>query len=107
MIPGRITKRPNETYLRGIDFKKLLKAGETINAGGSVVIATDINGADASTDVLSGSPIVAGSTLSMRWKKTPTINDRLYLVKYRIETSGANAYDEEFVLEVKEAALPG
>ena len=60
MTLGYFTKQNSETFFISVDFTNVLETDETITVGSSTVVAEDINGDNATVDVLAAGSIAVG-----------------------------------------------
>lgn len=99
MIVGSVEKQPAETFLVGNDFGPDLATGETIT-GQTVTAKNERTGVDSSAVILSGGPVLSGTTMSHRI--AGGVDGERHIVQIRITTSQSNTYEAEIRVMVRE-----
>jgi hypothetical protein len=99
MIAGATSKEPYEEFPVSVDFLKYLTAGQTITQAAVISRSAD-TGADTTTTLLSGSPIIQGTKVGQRVKGGAS-GDR-HILEYRIVDSDGNRWEAEVAVTVQE-----
>lgn len=111
-------KQPWETYLVGADFSWVIDEGEEIVLATSDIVAEDVNGTDASSDVLDNSAKAVSTADADDITTTPVTNAMLvtrikdgtvalskYLITYRAITDLGNQYELDLKMSIKEPSV--
>jgi len=97
-----IEKQPDETFIIESDFVNVLTESETIQLSESTVNAVDVNGDDATSEVLDlGTKMVEDSKLKIRIKEGNS-DYSPYKITFKAVTDENNIYELDIILEVKE-----
>ena len=106
-VPGEFFKQPYESMIVYGGFTNVMEENETITLGSSSITAEDVNGDDASSDILSGSPTIYNDgdgnpfRLGIRAVDGVAVNSP-YKIEVKIITSLGNKWEVDCFLNVEE-----
>jgi hypothetical protein len=99
MIVGRVVKQPAEQFPVSIDFSPRILAGDAVDSA-TVTAVNRATGADATSEVLTGSVGITGNIVSRVARAGA--HGVQYVLTFRATTDDGHIYEDEILMTVKE-----
>jgi len=106
-VPGEFFKQPYESMVAYGGFSNVMESGETITLVSSTATALDVNGSDASSDILQGNPAIYNDDDGNPWRLGIRVvageaSKSPYKITFKILTSLANKWEVDCYVNVEE-----
>lgn len=108
--PGKLEKQPYEEFVVAADFSKNMDVagGEDLVLGSCTVVAEDVNGDDATSDVTDQGTISIGTGTEQGWLKCLVKAGTVALTPYKVSFRGvtdstpAEKWEKDVIVKIKE-----